>query len=290
MVWSILWGGGIALGLRWLYRYLSVEWPERYVAPDQLVSIIVSRTWWTYAMFRCGPVAMAGILTVHGADQLALPSLAALVAMTVVHVLSSSVFAMWTMPKNEWARQARLQFHAISAVGVILTAGLVWFTRGWTAGLAPDVHGLSTNIWATVLGLILAKGCYDVLSKTPRREYLHSWAARSVDQELLARITSAGCSHTGALEAIALAEAVERPRWFRRIERFAPGVESTGVMQIKGGGILTDQESVDLFLVRHQQDCGRLEREGATDDAIYRHHNPDPHFVEMCRQLRPEWG
>ena len=110
MIQSIVWGAVIALALRWLYRYLSVEWPERYADPEDLVSIVVSRSWWTYILFRLGPVAMAGILAVHGAQQLEGPSAVALLAMCLPHVLTSSVAAMVTMSKNEWARTTRMIF------------------------------------------------------------------------------------------------------------------------------------------------------------------------------------
>ncbi|MGX5692241.1 hypothetical protein ACWKWA_03575 [Dermacoccus abyssi] len=289
MIQSIVWGAVIALALRWLYRYLSVEWPERYADPEDLVSIVVSRSWWTYILFRLGPVAMAGILAVHGAQQLEWPSAVALLAMCLTHVLTSSVAAMVTMSKNEWARTTRMYFHGITAVGVVLSCALVWATRRWTGWLAPDVRGLSTNIWATVLALALAKGAYDLLKRAPEAEYLHDRAARSVDPELLVKIRSADCSHTGALEAIALAEAVERPRWFRRLERCVPGVESTGVMQVKHNGVLTDEESVELFLAKHNEVCEQLANEGATAETIFRRHNNDDNFVAMCRRLQPQW-
>lgn len=180
-------------------------------------------------------------------------------------------------------------FHGITAVGVVLSCALVWATRRWTGWLAPDVRGLSTNIWATVLALALAKGAYDLLKRAPEAEYLHDRAARSVDPELLVKIRSADCSHTGVLEAIALAEAVERPRWFRRLERCVPGVESTGVMQVKHKGVLTDEESVELFLAKHNEVCEQLANEGATAETIFRRHNNDDNFVAMCRRLQPQW-
>ena len=285
VVQGILWGAAVAVMLRFFYSHLSVVWPQRYFGPDDAVSLYVSGKWWRYLAFRGLPVALTGILAVHGGLQLDVSPAASLASFVVVHLVLGPVRAGFKDCRSQWAWQMKLQFHLMSSVIVGASAFLVWFTRDWTAWLAPSVRELPTDIWATLIALALSKLAYDVLTQPPEEQTLRELAMSRLDAGVLAPVRSAGCAHAGALESIVLAESLQRPRWVRKVESYVPWAETRGLVQSGSRRGRSDRGAVEDFVAEHRRWCTAQETPVSDAEVIYRH-NPDPNFSNMCRKMR----
>lgn len=174
----------------------------------------------------------------------------------------------------------------MSGVTVVVTVAIAWLTRSWNAWLAPDISSLPSNIWATLLALALGKGLYDLMKARPEPQTLRQAALRNINPELRDLVLNCGHSHARALEAILLTESLQRPPWARLVENHLPGSLTRGLFQMRSDGPLSDRDSVVRFV--NQMMTADISGQGAVSIdpiSIFRRHNPDEHFIEMCRLM-----
>lgn len=283
--WAGSWGAVVAVLLRAFYSHISVSWPERYMDPEDVVARYVSSEWWRYALFRSVPVVLAAILVVHGAGQIGVRSDVSAGSFAVAHVLIGPLVAALRVPQGVWGRRRILEIHLMSTVIVALSTVAVWVTRGRAAWLAPRLEDISTNIWSTLIAIALAKFFYDRLGERPVDSSPADVAFSRVRPEKLDVLRGVECGHGDAMVTIAMAEAVNRPLWFRRIEQILPGVRTRGLMQVRSSRPLTDEESVRRYTDDHRAWCQSAGGDISFEECVGRH-NADPKFLEMCRVMR----
>ena len=279
---GVTWGTAVALLLKGAYSFVKFEWPDKYFHPNDFVSITVSRRWWSFVVFRTAPVFFAVTLAVHGSRQMRASDRAAVLAFCLVYWFST-FFVAALRARNAWSAQIRFQFLLMSSAAFLVTCLASWLLRDWTWWLAPDVSSLASNIWGTLLALLLGKGAYDVLRARPARETLRNQALQKVDSKLLDLIDQSDHPNPRALKAIVLAEAIQRPPWARWVEDKLPGSLTRGALQVKSDGPLSDEEALRLFLERDRIAREKAGIDGSDVNALFSLHNTDYNFVEMCR-------
>lgn len=97
-----------------------------------------------------------------------------------------------------------------------------------------------------------------------------------------------GLADPAAVEAVALAEELNRPRWARRLERvLVPRAATYGLMQVRADRPLSDLESVELYLADLRAAGGYP----ALDDShlhlrdFFLAHNDDTNFADLATRL-----
>ena len=243
------------------------------------------RRWWRYIACRCVPVFLAAVLSAQGAVQLKGSAETASWSFLLVYLVGTVVVGAirarnGLQPTHSSPISLNVGGHSRSDGGYCLPNALL------DAWLAPDISSLPSNIWATHLALALGKGLYDLMKARPERQTLRQAALRNINPELRDLVLNCGHSHARALEAILLTESLQRPPWARLVENHLPGSLMRGLFQMRSDGPLSDRDSVVRFV--NQKMTADISGQGADSIdqiGIFRRHNPDEHFIEMCRLM-----
>ena len=255
MAFSDVVGAFLAAGFLYVfYRVIESEWPESYHSVDDLTRYLPSTSPARYLLFRFGPpliacFVMGGITFREGRSGLASAILVAV--LHTLHTVGRAIVRgrLWRDPRKPY-----FWTHILVGFGIMLSALLAGAIASVpsTWQLVPDFQSASSDLWAALLaGLI---GAFFV--KTTRRQLdlaeIVGAAQRRLGDQLIvfARETAAKSAADPTLvEAIMIAESLQRPRWFRRLEhRFGLllGARSYGVMQVPNSAPMTDEESIEL--------------------------------------------
>lgn len=296
VIWvvSILAGVAGSILLRALYSGFKTRWPESYAHSDSELDAHHRRGVGRFVLVRMGPVvlvAYASTALVSEADGR--PGVAA-VALAVSHVLATDGQIL----SGSWRRlvPSRIVYHVVAVLGVVLACVIGLLLSSVWPDLAPSLEEVNTALWTALLTALIGA------------LYLRSTSSRRADQSLLLDVKVAvGPGLWSAIPEIAIrhetdpqliravvgAECLQRPAWFRRIERHWPGASTFGIAQVPGRRLMTDRESIEIL-------CGRFagyrpERETWGEVASkwdlechLENHNSSEAFMSDCLSLMKE--
>lgn len=256
-----------------------------------------------YLLFRCLPTYAVGSLLANTVERLGGNVLVALVCMGVPYALVNDGRALWRLRRGGAGRGPVLWFYYV--FNLVLIAGLValsYFTYRWYADFIPEPDELIFAVWTAVFAAVLATA-FQQLLRSP---------ALSVEQKLAAARKDVGEDtweyvHQAAIDAncepvlmqaILAAEALQRPRWMRRLERAKGRLVpkgSYGVAQITASHPLSDAQSVQALCQEHAgyypvRNSTGMVRQTLLEARIEKH-NSNPAFVssvmDFYRHLTP---
>jgi hypothetical protein len=291
---AILVGSGF---LHALYRAVKVQWPDSYFTLDSKLGYAITSTPTRYVTFRFVPLFFVALFVAVTLDRLNGNPAAGALGVTLVHIVVSSGRASIGLLRAPFTsrRAPLLVLHGAVAGGSML-AGLGGFVlRKRLQAVVPAVEDLSASLWTGVFAGVA--GVYIMHLSRHDGDNTYSSLRRS-KEELGSRLWDlagdAALRHgtdPALVRAMMLVENVQRPAWFRKLERVKGALfrrGTYGVMQVQSSTPLTDEQSIELCVSKHLNGLTvPLTRQGDYDfpdtDAlktIARGYNPDDGYVE----------
>lgn len=256
VLWSVVAGilGGISTKL--VYVAIRTEWPDAYVYDRSLLEKLSRSSLPKYLMLRSAPLFVFSYLTAAISSRQGLAWLPLGISIWLSFAALTSLLALF----RSW-RQSNLRRRFDIPVTLArlsgtagLVAGGVW--AGWVwPGLAPPPSGLVEAIWTAIVVAILALGARKLLEqKHATAEQKVTLAIPDIGFSLWESVRAralAGNTEPAIVEAIVVAESLQRPRWIRGLERLLGRWQRSGtygVAQMRSKHPITDEESVDLLV------------------------------------------
>ena len=300
MAWSLLSAVVGALFLAASFRLIEARWPASYISVSDYASYR-KMTWpVSYLVFRFLPVFLVALFGAVNLERAGHPVWPFVVVLLVVHAAhTSGIAGLETLRSAELGsrRGPLLALHSIVIALVAGTAILGALLRGQLEDAVPAPGDVLPELWGAAAAATVAAALVAMTaSRHLEIDVLVAEQRRRVGSRLLS-LARDGARQRGVdpvlVEAIMLAESLQRPRWFRGLERLKGRVYrkgTYGIMQVTSDRPLSDEHSLGLALHGHLADLPAIRNEdGHLDyeaiDAAVRQHNDTPDFVELVREL-----
>lgn len=251
----------VAAGVVFLWMFyvaMRVDWPEQYFATTDFTAYAISASPIRYAIFRFAPAFITCLVVAVTLDRRASPyTFTSTMLVAGIHGVSTLGVALIA-----WARSDKKQRHrrasialirSVALVGVLGVALLAAATRSQLSFVVPEIRDLGTTLWTA--GLAAIGGAFVVqYSRSHGLEEgnLVNRALNSLPTKFIAVAVDAAAS-ANADEVLVLAvmavENLQRPPWFRQLERWKSRVfrdGTYGIMQVSSRKALSDEESIRL--------------------------------------------
>lgn len=287
---TLLLSATMFLGLLGIYAAMQSHWPASYVnvttASGQLGRF--SLRW--YLFFRSAPTFLITLVTAVSAERLGLSP-----SCTVAGGLTTyALFALYNSIRGPQGMSSRGKVILVGCVGIVLSliSGVVALQlRSYFAPIIPEPSALLEAIWTALFVAVAYFAFQQLLGIKTAPASLLERAKKDIGKVWEFSRTEADRHNVPvvAVRAVLLAEAIQRPSWFRTLERAlqcALGVfgreGTTGIAQMRSRKPLSDEESVTRLCAdmhdwtrEHGElnDLERIRRYG-------RYHNDDDVYVE----------
>lgn len=272
----------------WLfYKSFEVEWPERYFDGLRGADPLVTRTSGRYAVFRVLPFFLAIVVAGAAAERSDVSRGGTVWLTTAIYVgfgpLLRAAVAWLSTPRSVGSAVHRFG----TAVALVLAAGIYLLTGSRLDRYVPSVG--EVVLAAFVALFVFMFGRLSIVISTiqsPSDEQLVQRAIEEIDPGLIERLVYADPGKV--FLTIAVVEQLNRPEWVRRIERLVPGVQTQGLMQIRSRRAITDAESVEQFIAKHDIKTGQETWGDGERRKFFRRHNPSTEFNEIANRIHYE--
>ncbi len=291
----------ITLGVTFLYIFytaLRINWPENYFSATDLSAYAISSSPFRYALFRLGPVYITAVFAAVSVDRLGGSGTLTALGICIVH---AGVTSGWRLIQAaKWPRAtisnrvAVLLMHSVMFLAVIGIALLAVLSIHPLGPFVPQLSDIGTTIWTGVIAAIL--GAYLLTMSRGHSVNQNQLVRFSHDQIPQALWITAGqiAFEAGAdvelTRAIMLVEQIQRPVWFRRLERikglvFRKG--TYGIMQAYSERPLGDIESIQKVVRERLVGIIVLTDDGYVDskniEQFAKSYNQSPDFLTLLQ-------
>ena len=243
--------------LHLIYQSIKTRWPEAYTSIstdfDQQVRTNPFRS---MVLFRGGPVFLIALFATVLVERYGGYPWASAILLIVIYLTFTTFKAIWETTSRprppHWA--VLVCYHLASAVVVGLLVLAATALRTPLESFIPPTKDLLIAVWAGLFAMVFAAGARTILSPTKlsEGEILEQLKKDIGDENWkhIAKVAKDNKELRELLSAIILAEAQQRPRWFRRLERIkgifsSPG--TYGVAQVASPQPIEDRESIELL-------------------------------------------
>lgn len=292
--------GAICLDL--IYKSIKTRWPETYTSLstdfDKQVRTNPVRS---LILFRGMPVFFISLFTAVMAQRSgAYPWITAalLLALYLTPTTFKEIKKTVRLPRpSNWI--VLLLYHCGAAAAVVTVVILATGLRTSLEPLIPPTRDILIALWAGLFATLFAAAARASLrpQQLDRREIIDQLKddIGKANWDYTAVVAGPNLKFCNLLRAILLAEAQQRPRWFRKLERvkglfYGPG--TYGVAQIASSKPVCDRKSIDLlahlfsdyYFPCRLDSCWykRLEYD------LVRLHNPDPQHARRITEFFSE--
>lgn len=243
-----------AFVLQYLFKTISTKWPESYTSISQELDLQVrSNPLRSLIAFRLFPTFIIVLFNAVIVERVEGNAWLGLYVFLLIYIGRSNALAI----KNELTSPRRnnvvvlVLYHLFIIIFLVVTAAAATSLRYRLESWVPPSKDLLIALWAGLFAAVLS---------TFSRELLTAPKANMGEtiEMLIADIGKSNWDFVGVacaqggnenlVRAILLAEAQQRPRWFRRLERikgilFRDG--SYGVAQVRADRPISDAESIE---------------------------------------------
>ena len=246
-----------AVALSAVYKRIQTEWPAAYTSVKASIDNQVRESpLRSYIFLRGGPIAILTAFTITVIQRAGGYPWIGITTLLAIHIYSTNFKAMkevFRKPQNpNWTI---LTIYHTCSIAVIFTFGITVTTfRNKISPLIPDNNNLLTAAWSAVFVTILAAIAQSLL--TPQhlqgQELINS-LIHDIGREnwcyieQVARQKHINHAELLCLKSIILAEAQQRPSWFRRLEKVKGYVikkGTYGVAQFSSDKPISDKTSI----------------------------------------------
>lgn len=288
------------LGLAFLYifyRAVQLQWPESYFGANDLAAYAISISPARYAAFRFGPPFVTCLFVYVTLDRLGRSAAVGASAVGIGHAMLRPGWALiqaarW--PRSVFRHRVPIVLvHIGVLLGLIATTGLSVVLAPTAAPLVPPATEISSTLWTALVAGIIGAFVVRVSRGHPVTEYeLAAEGIRRIPRplwELAGDVAREHGADATLTRAIMLVENLQRPNWFRRLERWKGRVlkrGTYGIMQSAAAAPLSDEESIRRVVVERLVgvDVRTAHRDWYDTDKLEefaRRYNPNPNFVAL---------
>lgn len=288
---------GVVGGLLIIGSYGAIEshWPGSYVNVHTRTGQLGRFSGLWFLVFRMTPAfVVTGVVAVT-AERLELGPILA-TASCLAAFLFHGLRHAWLYeveavdPTKIWL--VRFVNQVLSLVGGLLG----FWSRAFTAPVIPSPVELLNAVWTAMVAGVAYFGVSRILGRETTSQELLDRARRDIGRDAWSYAKAASQIHAlplVAVQAIILAEAVQRPRWFRELERLLPSIlrltgrtATTGIAQMRSTSSLSDEKSLELLCLDMKEwlsshpDVSLQDIDDFEDYAT--HHSADAVFVDSA--------
>lgn len=266
------------------YKSFEVEWPDRYWDGLSGADPLISRTSGRYAAFRLLPFFVAATVAGTAAARLDISRA------WVVWLFAATYVGLGPVRKAvcAWRESPRRIGSAVhrfgTAIALVAVAGLYMGVAGRLDPYVPTLKDAVFAAFIAVFVFLLGKlGIVAFTIQAPTNDSLIRRAISEIEPALSRRLNEVDPG--GVFLTVAVVEQLNRPPWVRRVERLVPATQTHGLMQVRSDKVVSDAESVELFIARHADFCGRDYWENKDRQRFFKQHNAGQEFNELANRL-----
>jgi len=280
--------------LRLFYWSVRNEWPAAYSSVQSALEAQERERLSKYLLLRVAPVFLVGVFAAVTADRLHASTGIALTAMLLVEVAGSNGLAaarLLFVGRGRSPRGGLLSYHVAVAVVVVLGGLLALPTHRFIAAAVPKPAELPAAAWTGLFAAVLAVSARRLVGSSTNQDRDLDRGRSDVGEDLLRYARQAAARQdcdADVVEAILTVEGLQRPRWFRRLERLKGRVVAAGtygVGQVSSPAPISDEASIDelcrCFRGYFPTRSGYGTVRTALFEARVEEHNPDPVFLGL---------
>ncbi|MEU4426199.1 hypothetical protein AB0F81_36730 [Actinoplanes sp. NPDC024001] len=282
------------------YSAVHTRWPESYVSASEDVGLVINRSVTRYLLFLTVPTYLVTLIVATTVDRFRGSALVCALLGAAIHV-GRTQFAHYFRVIRRVHNHTRLPavLVAASAAGLVFGSALLGsLGPGPFTAVVPPVDEFFKSLWTTMLVALLAVFAVKTWGDTSSGYTLVVRSRREVGPELLAfaeeKAKEAGADPT-LVEAVLLAENLQRPSWVRRLERWKGrirGEGTYGVMQVRSDRPISDRESIavaiERFFARAEVPREAFGYEQEALETFLFGYNPDENFIETTTRIIDE--
>lgn len=301
---------GVLLGAAFLFaffRAVQLNWPESYFGIGELAAYAISASPWRYVAFRFGPVLVTAIFVAVSVERAGGDGSMGAIATAGLHAGLTSGWGL--LQAVRWPKSIRRRRRPILLVRLVVLIGVVGIGylaaafSGFAAPLVPPLSDLSATLWTGLIAGVL--GAFIVRISRGHPVHEHEMIDRSQREipkslwNLAARLAIENEADPDLARAIMVVENLQRPSWFRRVERLKGVVSPSGtygIMQVLSDKPINDEESIEKVIIERLRDVNVRSAVGWVDSdllhAFAQTYNSSSDFLALLevayRAVRPE--
>lgn len=242
-------------GLHGVYRLIETSWPASYFSLADYSAYRKTIHPLGYLLFRFGPVFVVTLflaVSLQRGDQPVWPATLIMLAGHVTITHGRAAASVWP-ETNDPRRSPLVALHLVASASLVGVGVLAALLRVSLSPLIPPLDSLAGELWgAAIAG---AFGAY-LVNRTQTTSLDEATLIERARQRIapgLIQLARDEAERNGAdpdlVEAILITEDLQRPRWFRTLERvksivFRDG--TYGIMQVRHRGAVSDAESIRI--------------------------------------------
>lgn len=302
-VWPILYAALSAVILTVAYLAIKSNWPDSYASVSDFGTNLKINRPVSYIAFRLGPVFLVSLFVSVNLDRSGHEVWLFAFVLILLHGGATIGKASFKLMRSKRKSRRILQLlilHTMVFFALILAVVSAVLLRKLLEPFVPDVQTIIPEVWGAIFVGILATMFYVATSN--RIGYSNNIVAKQrekIGQSLLnyARLEAkkAQCDPI-LLEAIMIAESIQRPKWFRRLERIMGLIYrrgTYGIMQVMSDQPIDDKKSIDKAIYYHLYGSSNIvDSEGNYNfellDQYIRTYNPSIAFASQASQIARE--
>lgn len=280
------------------YRAVEFAWPASYVTLDSGVEYSITASPARYTAFRFAPIFLASLFVAVSMDRVDGNAALAVAGVCAIHAASTNIWAIIRLVRSHVAarKSPLLLLHCVVVVGIAAAGLLALLLRSSLAPLVPSIGELSATLWTAILAAVV--GAYIVRMSQSRTTDLRTAmqrSRRSVGRDLWEYAEHAALENSAdphLLRAIMLIENMQRPPWFRVLERIKGKLIKSGtygVMQVWADHPLSDRESIARCAADRLARRVVVESQGYPEyrsvEMIARSYNDDPDYARNVAEV-----
>lgn len=295
-LWSLTTALICAVTLWAIYGHIESKWPWSYYSVADYKSYFKASAPFRYLLFRFGPVILTSAFGIRQLASFDKPVWTFGIALWMTHVSSTSGRSLVNARRHGAGPPKGLPgiIHYISALVCLICVLAPIPIRQRLIPIIPELEALVIPLWTALFVIII--GLLFVQATSNRVYSLGIMIAKQYERigyELIAyaqKKAEASGLNRELVQAVMIAESLQRPTWFRRLEKLKGRVwrEGTyGIMQVRSDRPISDRESIDIALERHR-DVFAIKQQNTIDQRVagrLMDYNPSLPYTEMIMEI-----
>jgi len=287
--------------LKLFYKTFELKWPELYFSTNDIVALYVSASLKRYIFFRFLPffISITFFAGVFMKDFATSEVVKTTVFSAFLYGFFTDIKAIFYIIKKSpeiktyFNKQHQILIHFITFLFFLI----IGYFSGYIAknhfikNIFPTIQGLVDNLWSSFFVVIFLFYIKKILSEEGLSEdYIFKNSLSKIDPRILKAIDyecKKFSANKNLVKAICIAENIQRPSWFRKIELIF-GIfkkEGTyGIMQVKSKKPLSDIESISLAIEKFFKNTANIKDISTIKNIIFKYNN-DKKYVEVIMKI-----
>lgn len=254
----------LSIILHYCYRLIKSEWPASYQSLFESTTYRKALRPVRYVVFRSTPIILSAIFGTVQLERYEKPVWLFGILLWIFHTLDTNGRALLELRDqydDNVTKRPRQALYVLMIVGTliliqvsVLVALYVSRNTDVLDVLIPDIADIIVDMWVGIIGIILFFMFLQLINIDRSYEGAINRIRKQIDSHFMRYVRST-VTDTGfdfrLFEAVLIAESLQRPRWFRILERLKGLVWKSGtygVMQVRSDRPLSDRESIDKAL------------------------------------------